>query len=178
MGSEPRPLLRLHVYVHFVVIFPFCCLFSFSFRFAGWVIHSFHLIYAFPKRMLIIFFSAFLTVQCFHVFFGRKEKKISQENLCFFLLVFFCRVFSFCSAWPSPFDKGQGWAERQHICLIIYLITRQHDALLLLPRLHLAAATVAVRARARAKGKAKAVTTTFHRSADACQGCVRILSCA
>lgn len=130
---------------------------------------------------------SFRFVVCFHFRFGLPVewftrftwfmhflKKISQENLCFFLLVFFCRVFSFCSAWPSPFDKGQGWAERQHICLIIYLITRQHDALLLLPRLHLAAATVAVRARA--KGKAKAATTTFHRSA--CQGCVRILSCA
>lgn len=176
MGSGPRPLLWLHVYVHFVVIFPFCCLFSFSFRFAGWVIHSFHLIYAFPKRMLIIFFFSIFNCSMFSCFFRPHGKKKLAKRIFVFFYLCFCRVFSFCSAWPSPFDKGQGWAERQHICLIIYLITRQHDALLLLPRLHLAAATVAVRARA--KGKAKAATTTFHRSADACQGCVRILSCA
>lgn len=92
-----------------------------------------------------------------------KKKKFAKRIFVFF----FCRVFSFCLAWPSPFDKGQGWAKRQHICLIIYLITRQHDALLLLPRLHLGVAT--------ARAKAKAATTTFHRSDDACQGCVRIL---
>lgn len=94
------------------------------------------------------------------MFWQKKKKKKLTKRIFFLSDVCIFSVCVFCVTWPSPFDKGQG----QNICLIIYLITRQHDALLLLLlRLHLATKSQSVD------------LATFHQSiANACQGCVRI----
>lgn len=66
-------------------------------------------------------------------------KKISQENLCFFFLFVFVVYLVFARLGLLLLTRVRVELSAKHICLIIYLITRQHDALLLLPRLHLAA---------------------------------------